>query len=443
MMLRKLLGATLVTFACGAATACAPEDSDAGGETIPADVTAIDNTIVKEQTVGNCWLYGTAGWAEGLHRTATRETIDLSEAYWTYWDWYEEIVGGPLALELTTKSELEEGGHWGMAAELIRKYGWMEENAFITDEAPATVPRGQRQEVALKRINESLKTGALSTAAARQDPITVLVELNRAWELSGSVVDEILTTFGPERRDFSTKPRAIPTGRLHAPEELVVLAPDGVHQSNLLEAVGELHPGTKAYEGLRDGDLAWSSVPFASDDTAPGKARRSAIIRNTQDTINHRLPVPLSWLVARGVEEGSYRSRSDSARTVVGGHLSLITDYEVTNVPGFGTLAAGQRVTNKQALAASLAEETTVTFFRVKNSWGTSPVWTAEELRQHGVSEDRIKPEGIPKPNYLPQKPGYNDLYLDYLEVIYRAPGHRFLLNVVLPNQHRFPIPTN
>ncbi len=69
MMLRKLLGATLVSFACGAATACAPEDSDAGGETIPADVTAIDNTITANgvETEGRFRINGAAEHIGALH----------------------------------------------------------------------------------------------------------------------------------------------------------------------------------------------------------------------------------------------------------------------------------------------------------------------------------------------------------------------------------------
>jgi hypothetical protein len=39
-------------------------------------------------------------------------------------------------------------------------------------------------------------------------------------------------------------------------------------------------------------------------------------------------------------------------------------------VPGFGTLPAGVKETRPEALAASLDPRATITFLRIKNSWG-------------------------------------------------------------------------
>ena len=56
-------------------------------------VSALAGAPVKEQTIGNCWLYASVAWAESLHQIATDETRDLSESYLTYWHWYEQISG--------------------------------------------------------------------------------------------------------------------------------------------------------------------------------------------------------------------------------------------------------------------------------------------------------------------------------------------------------------
>lgn len=54
-------------------------------------------------------------------------------------------------------------------------------------------------------------------------------------------------------------------------------------------------------------------------------------------------------------------------------HETLIVDYEVTAVPGFGTLHAGVDATAAQR-AAALDDAATLLFFRVKDSYATRVV---------------------------------------------------------------------
>ena len=75
-----------------------------------------------------------------------------------------------------------------------------------------------------------------------------------------------------------------------------------------------------------------------------------------------------------------------------GGHMTVIEDYQVSNVPGFGTLKAGTVVTDPAALKAALDPAATIDFIRIKNSWGTQ----------------RPDPLGIGR--------GYYDLYMEYLD---------------------------
>jgi hypothetical protein len=74
-----------------------------------------------------------------------------------------------------------------------------------------------------------------------------------------------------------------------------------------------------------------------------------------------------------------------------GGHMVVMEDYEIDNVPGFGTLQAGVRETRPEALDAALSDDAAIKFIRIKNSWGSY-----RSDRQFVV-------------------PGYHDLYMKYL----------------------------
>jgi hypothetical protein len=59
-----------------------------------------------------------------------------------------------------------------------------------------------------------------------------------------------------------------------------------------------------------------------------------------------------------------------------------MSDYEATDVPGFGTLKAGVTETRPEALEAALASESRIVFLRVKNSWG--PTGAGDEFKTSG-----------------------------------------------------------
>jgi hypothetical protein len=75
-----------------------------------------------------------------------------------------------------------------------------------------------------------------------------------------------------------------------------------------------------------------------------------------------------------------------------GGHEVIITDYQVTNVPNYGTLPAGTAA-NYQQEQAALDDKAVVQFIRVKNSWGTNTQVTGFQTQA-----------------------GYNDVDTDYLQ---------------------------
>ena len=51
--------------------------------------------------------------------------------------------------------------------------------------------------------------------------------------------------------------------------------------------------------------------------------------------------------------------------------MTVLEDYQINDVPGFGTLKAGVLETRPAALAAALDPAAKIEFIRIKNSWGT------------------------------------------------------------------------
>ena len=441
------------------------------------DVTSVENTNVKSQAIANCWLYATAGWVESLHKGATARDVDVSEAYWNYWYWYEGITGGDIALdEAIGFGGITQGGWWGLGAELIQRYGWMYEGDFL----PQADAKAQKHEKAVAAINASLSSGALATPAARRDPRIVRAELNKAWGIDATVVEDLERQFPvlPARKSAPPPPPppasdggaasdagaapaeplpeppvslvsiteraaggSLGLTRIHAPQELQTIAADGTPTITLADAIGTNAPNTKAGDGQRVCAEAWTEVRYtwSEGDTA----RRAALLKNVQFALKQRLAVPMAWAVANNVASGVYRGAGASDALLTGLHESILVDYEVENVPHFGTLQVDVRATRPEALEASLADGANVTFFRIKNSWGVDPVWTAEELRQFGLAPDNQT--AAQKPNFLPSKPGFNDLFVDYLDVPTAwggdLPNKHFALRFALPTKLRFAIP--
>jgi hypothetical protein len=385
------------------------------------DVTSVENTPVKRQAIGNCWLYATAGWAESLHKTATGHDVDISEAYWNYWYWFEQIAGDDVAA-LRSPTQVITGGEWGVAVELASRYGWMHERDFIPeDDADA-----QRHRGAQRSIDASLNTGALASPEARRDLALVRRELDAAWRLSPPVVEAMNAEFPPDvlpRTLPSMTQRAGARAMVHAPQELVALSSDGTTTITFADALGTVPEGVWPSRGIRDGEEAWTEQTY--EWTAGEPERRRAILKNLQHVLNQRLAVPLVWVVDfDSRHEGAFRGTEVRDRWSM--HVSLVVDYAVTNVPGFGELPVGVRELRADALEASLADEAIVKLLRIKNSWGTTPV----------RDDDRA--------SYLPQQLGYNDLHIEYLDVDrHPDPGNRshLALKFALPRKLRFPIP--
>src|SRR5688572_15517861 len=139
----------------------------------------IEHSQVQRQSIGNCWIYSHASWIESMYLTDQGTELPLSQSYWTYWHWFDQITGSLSRRE--GEVEISTGGTFSVANGIVRRYGLMTESAFVPEDVEPEI--SWRQFDALQRINESLATGVLSTLEARADRALVRAELDAAWEL--------------------------------------------------------------------------------------------------------------------------------------------------------------------------------------------------------------------------------------------------------------------
>ncbi len=422
--------------------ACGPSSSEdamsSGGK-----VTNIPTSSVVDQgQTGNCWLYATAAWAESLHASATGDTsMHFSPTYWDYWDWYNQILAGG--------KQVEFGGFWGRAGNLIHNYGLVPLGSFVNGDDAAVAVQAQAA------INQKLAAGTLTDDAGAIDPVQVLAALNDAFQLSPANVTLLQSTFGADGKN--TFPNgATATGILTSPKNFPVMtfSPTGNKPAMLDDVIGTQNDPT--YEDTRAGDLAWSAayapatptsaaasvgvsvlpgLSFAAanqssrsvaqmagsaigDDSdggvadadagttpagndggvqlpSPDPAAWTAYLRRVQHALNDGAPLPIAWLVIFDDADSTGHFHQGVTTSNNGGwHETLITDYEVINVPGYGTLQAGVAATDVQK-AAALQDPSQVTFLRIKNSWGTTTTGWASPLAGYNDLDTAYLSESI------------------------------------------------
>lgn len=369
------VSALAVSFAVGCSTAT---DESASAS---SDITSIPESTVKDQgDTGNCWIYSTLGWIESLAANpVSGETKDLSPAYINYWQWYDQITDpGDTTASRTT---VDYGGSWGQAVELIARYGVMRLGKFVRDDAAASL-------AAQQALDTALTSGELTTFEARQDRARVRAVLDRAWGLAPATQSLLTTAFGADGTktfdaDAHKKSVVVNDVTIKRPADITMrTAYKGGNfaiSGSLSALIGTRTPGDNP--GLRDGLFAWSAAVF--DPATADAAARRAFLRRIQTALHDGVPLPFSWSVAwrhyhqannafvGALEPNGYVIEGADPQTSIGGHATLLDDYEATNVPGFGTLKAGVPATDAQKEAA-LGDDVHISFLRVKNSWGTA-----------------------------------------------------------------------
>ena len=385
---RRSVLAFLLTAGAALASGCAVTadadqvETDETGASTDA-IVDINHSRVKRQSIGNCWLYATASWAESLAKsaTSTNRELDMSESYWTYWHWFDQIANGGAQGEIST------GGHYSTAAEIINRYGLMTEGTFIPSES--TDEMSLRQKSALAKMNASLKSGALATPEARRDRALVRRELDKAWELSANVVRQLDRVFGASvsrTLDRSTVSTSFTSIRRANTIKVSLRDPD---TKQPITATPQDAIGTRSTWGWqREGRLAWKQASYPTSPTQ----RRAMLIR-MQKAMHDKQPVVMSWYVDFNALDPQGRFAAPPATPGhQGGHMVVVEDYQINDVPGFGTLKAGVNETRPEALEAALSPSAKIELIRVKNSWGSY----------------RIDRQFV--------LPGYHDLYMKYLD---------------------------
>lgn len=373
------LAACSSLFACGGES---PED----GAKAEDDIVNISHSSVKDQEIGNCWIYAATGWAESLHLGYSGEELNLSESWQTYVDFYFGILDN----NITDKDGLQTGGWFGEGQDWIARFGYFDEATFIPGDE--TQEGARKQSSALAALNASIKTGVLSDPAKRRDRNVVRDELDKAWGLSPEVIASIDATFGRTLNKDFLSGAAVPEGvtGLRNPATISV-GFDTVTEKEvtLADAVGKASSSWNVRS--RTGKYAWNEERYPS-----GAAARRTFQQKMQRVLHRRQPVAIVWYVDfAAMSNGTFKA-PPNAPGRQGGHITNIEDYQVSNVPGFGVLPAGKQVTDSATLDAALAPEAKIDFIRVKNSWGSSyPNLPAEEQQDLR---------------------GYHDLYMEYLD---------------------------
>jgi hypothetical protein len=377
-MIRTLQNLLVASFLAVSVPACSGIESDTG------NITNVDQTDVERQSIGNCWLYATASWAESMHLTATGTKFDISQSYWTYWHWYGEIMNG-------FSDEIETGGSESVSFDIIRERGLIAEVDFIAEDTNSEM--SSRQASALAKINQELKDGRLKASSSRTNGKLVRQVLDDAWGLKPEVKTMLNTAFGTTgKRTYLTSATSKGTK--------IIKAKDFAVQYN--ERVTNPAKPTVKKTTLKVAVDEWTTefYPFNSS------SRRNFQI-GVQKALHDANPVIFTWSVdfnamesKQGPKQGSFNLdtlKNSGAPGRQGGHMVVGHDYEAMTKE-FGLLKAGvtldpNNAADKKKLDALLLPSTVVKFFRIKNSWG-------------GFRDDRASAPGFP---------GYHDLYMEYL----------------------------
>jgi hypothetical protein len=359
------------------------------------NVTDVPHTDVERQSIGNCWLYAQASWVESMNLAATGEQFDVSQSYWTYWHWYDEITSG-----WGTDDEISTGGNQWTSNDLVRERGIMPEIEFVPDDSRGEM--SYTQESALNQVNRELSDGGrLETREARQDRALVRQVLDEAWGLSPQVIEYLNTAFGEDGS------RTLRNGGTTDGTPIVAAEAFPVRYTVRDSYSGEVSVKDTTVDVAID---EWHTESYPGSGYWGGSAegRRDFQIR-VQRALHDSQPVVITWDVDFNAMESDYgddRIGSFNLRTLQdeggpgrqGGHMTVLEDYQAVT-QDYGLLAAGVTLDpeipeDAAKLEAALEPSTEIVFFRIKNSWGA-------------FRDDRASAPGFP---------GYHDLYMDYMD---------------------------
>ncbi len=384
----------LSVIAVVGSTAVACSSANLGSES--SNVTDVPHTPVERQSIGNCWLYAQASWAESMNLAATGEEFDVSQSYWTYWHWFDQLTSG-----WSWNDEISTGGNQWKSNDIVLQRGLMPENSFVPQDSENEMSWTQKS--ALSKMNVELESGRLKDADARSDGKLVREVLDDAWGLTPEVRAMLDQVFG---EDGSLSLRYG-----DADAEGTPIIPASQFAVQYVERETDPDVPTIKTTTLDVAINEWETASYPSysyyDDGNDLDERRRDFQIRVQRALHDSQPVVITWDVDFNAMDSEDEELLGSFNLTTlgragnpgrqGGHMTVLEDYEATTEQ-YGVLAAGVTLDpedpeDQAKLAAALLPSTSIKFFRIKNSWGA-------------FRDDRASAPGFP---------GYHDLYMDYL----------------------------
>jgi hypothetical protein len=344
-------------------------------------ITDVAHTAVERQSIGNCWLYAQATWIESMALSANpSKELDLSQSYWTYWHWFDQVTGS------FSPREIQTGGFQYEANRIVLDRGMMLEVDFV--QADSASEASAIQASALSKINQALASGELRGA----DGGRIRQVFDEAWGLSAEVRAQLDRAFGEDGEATLQRDAAISGTKIMDPSTVAVRYTERVGTSTQVRNATVVD----AIEGWRN-----ARYPYEP-------AARRGYLQRIQRALHDRQPVVITWDVDFNALENTAEGRKGSFNLQTlrdaggpgrqGGHMTVLEDYEA-QTQQYGLLQAGVTLdpsnpTDAAKLQAALADSTRILKLRTKNSWGSSRA-------------DR---------GFVPDFPGYHDLWMDYLD---------------------------
>lgn len=388
---QRTISFTIVSSMLGLALCAGCQGWDPGAPGVAQyAIVDVPHTAVERQSIGNCWLYAEASWVESIHLSnlldsgTEIEELDVSQSYWTYWHWFDQVTGYMWDDEIST------GGNQWKSHALIRDRGLMLEADFVPQDA--TSEMSSRQSSALSKINNALKSGALATDEARRDGETVRKVFDEAWGLSEEVRDQLDQAFGKDGERTLRSGGDVLGTKILDPEKVTV------------KYAQRSSDGETAYKTttLVEATQDWETARYPRSET-----ERRAFLQRVQRALHDRQPVVITWDVDFNALENYDEDRGGSFNMKTledsggpghqGGHMTVLEDYAAIT-DDYGLVEAAktldpQNPEDAAKLEALLLPSTKVTLLRTKNSWGANR----------------------PDRQFAPGFPGYHDLWMDYL----------------------------
>lgn len=356
-----------------------PDAADGELGTAEQAITDVEHTPVERQSIGNCWLYSQATWVESMMLSASGEETDVSQSYWTYWHWFDQVTG------FFTPDEIQTGGFQFTSHQIVRDRGIMLEADFVPADTESEM--SNRQASALAAINAALEAGEFEGADGKK----VRQIFDDAWELSPEVRSQLDAAFGEDGEGTLRRGASVAGTNIVDPATVKVRytrranGQTAVADATLLDAISE-----------------WNEVRYPFGDSA-----RRDFLRRVQRALHDRQPVVITWDVDFNALENDAGERQGSFNMTTlaesgkpgrqGGHMTVLEDYEA-ETDEFGLLEAGVTLdpndpADAAKLEAALLDSTKITKLRIKNSWGANR----------------------PDREFAPGFPGYHDLWMDYM----------------------------